>query len=56
MSNILFIDCFTLLKVWAIGFFGLHLSGMIHILPVIAIIAFLLGLFYKRALLKQSKL
>jgi len=40
----LLIDGLAIIKVWAIGFFGLHLSGIIHILPVIAILT-LLGSF-----------
>jgi hypothetical protein len=31
-----------LLIVWAIGFFGYHAGGIIHVLLVIAVIAFLL--------------
>jgi hypothetical protein len=44
MSKILFIDCIALLKVWATGFLGFHINGLIHILPVVAIFALLLGI------------
>jgi len=51
MSKLLFIDGFALIKVWATGFFGFHISGIIHILPVIAIFALLLGILRKKSLM-----
>jgi hypothetical protein len=51
LSKLLFIDGFALIKVWATGFFGFHISGIIHILPVIAIFALLLGILRKKSLM-----
>jgi hypothetical protein len=56
MSNILLIGGFILIKVWAIGFFGFHISGIIHILPVIVIFALLIKLFYKKSLFRKITL
>ena len=42
MGNILYTIAVILLIVWAIGFLGFHLGGVIHILLVIAVIAVLL--------------
>ncbi|HEY2349130.1 MAG TPA: lmo0937 family membrane protein [Puia sp.] len=42
MGNILYVVAVILIIIWAIGFFGYHAGGIIHILLVIAIIAFLL--------------
>jgi hypothetical protein len=42
MGNILYPIAICLIIIWAIGFFALHASGIIHILLVIAIIAILL--------------
>ncbi|MGD0756007.1 MAG: hypothetical protein ABR927_13220 [Bacteroidales bacterium] len=50
MSNLLLIDGLVLIKVWALGFFVFHFSGIIHILPAIAFFAFFLRFFYKRSL------
>jgi len=50
MASSLLIDTFALIKIWALGFFALHVSGIIHILPVIAIFAFLVWLIYNRSL------
>jgi hypothetical protein len=43
MSNILYIIAVLLIIGWAIGFLG-YAAGLIHILLVIAVIAFLLGI------------
>lgn len=50
MSNSLFLDSFALMKAWAAGFFLLDLTGAIHILPVIAALAFLTGLIHIKSL------
>jgi hypothetical protein len=42
MSNLLYTVAVILLILWAIGYFGYHTGGIIHILLVIAIIAILL--------------
>lgn len=55
MSKLLFIDCFALIKAWAAGFFGFHISGLIHILPLVAIIALLLGILSSKSLMRYNK-
>jgi hypothetical protein len=52
MSKLLFIDCFALIKVWAIGFLGFHKSGLIHILPVAAIFALWLGIINNKSIIR----
>jgi len=42
MGNLLYVIAVILIIGWAIGFFGYHAGGIIHILLVIALIAFLL--------------
>ena len=42
MGNLLYTVAVILLIIWAIGFFGYHAGGIIHVLLVIAVIAFLL--------------
>ncbi len=42
MGNLLYVVAVILVIIWAIGFFGYHAGGIIHVLLVIAIIAFLL--------------
>ena len=42
MGSLLYTIAVILLIVWAIGFFGYHAGGIIHVLLVIAVIAFLL--------------
>ena len=42
MSNLLYTVAVILLILWAIGYFGYHTGGIVHILLVIAIIAILL--------------
>jgi len=44
MSNILYIIAVILIIGWAIGFFAYSTGGIIHILLVIAAIAFLVGI------------
>ncbi|MDD2488828.1 MAG: lmo0937 family membrane protein [Bacteroidales bacterium] len=42
MRNLIYIIAVILVIGWAVGFFTLHLGGLIHILLVIAVIAVLL--------------
>jgi uncharacterized protein DUF5670 len=42
MGNLLYIIAVILVIAWAIGYFGYHASGIVHILLVIAIVAVLL--------------
>lgn len=42
MGNLLYVIAVILVIIWAIGFFGYHAGGIIHVLLVIAIVAFLL--------------
>ena len=42
MGGLLYIIAVILIIAWAIGFFGYHSGGLIHVLLVIAIIAILL--------------
>lgn len=44
MSNILYIIAVILIIGWAIGFFAYAAGGLIHIILVIAVIAFILGI------------
>ncbi len=41
MGNLLYVIAVILIIGWAIGFFGYHAGGIIHVLLVIAIIAIL---------------
>ncbi|MCX6261790.1 MAG: DUF5670 family protein [Bacteroidia bacterium] len=52
MSKLFFIDCFALIKVWATGFFGFHINGLIHILPLVAIFALLLGIINNKSIMR----
>ena len=54
MSNPLFIDSFALIKVWATGFFLFDLTGPIHILLVVATMAFLAGLIYRKLIIQNT--
>jgi len=42
MANQLYVIAAILILIWAIGFFNYHLGGMLHVLLVISIIAFLI--------------
>jgi hypothetical protein len=42
MGNLLYVIAVILVISWAIGFLGYHAGGLIHLLLVIAVIAFLL--------------
>ena len=48
MGNLLYTIAIILLIIWAVGFLGFHLGGVIHILLVIAIIAILLRVIQGR--------
>jgi|GEM_PF-3209380 hypothetical protein len=56
MSKTLFLDGLILIKVWAVGFFWLHISGIIHILPAIAIFVSLIWFIYKKSIIPKYKL
>ncbi len=49
MGNLLYVLAALLVIGWAIGFFGYHMSGIIHVALVIALIAVLLRIFRKDA-------
>ena len=49
MGNLLYIIAVILIIAWAIGFLGYHAGGLIHILLVIAIVAFLLKVIRRAA-------
>jgi hypothetical protein len=51
MGNLLYIIAVILLIAWAIGFIGLHVGGLIHVLLVIAIIAVLFRVIQGRRIL-----
>jgi hypothetical protein len=42
MGGLLYTIAVILIIIWAIGFFGYHAGGIIHVLLVIALIVFLL--------------
>jgi Family of unknown function (DUF5670) len=42
MGGLLYTIAVILLIIWAIGFFGYHAGGIIHVVLVIALIVFLL--------------
>lgn len=44
MSNTLYYIAVILILLWAIGFLGFHLGGIIHILIIIAIFSIILRL------------
>jgi hypothetical protein len=44
MGNILYTIAVVLIIIWAIGFLGYHVGGLIHILLVIAVISIILRL------------
>lgn len=39
MGNLLYTIAVILIIIWAVGFFGFHTGGIIHLLLVIALIA-----------------
>jgi hypothetical protein len=49
MGSLLYLVAVILVIAWAIGFFGYHAGGIIHVLLVIAIIAFLLKIIRREA-------
>ncbi|MBU1013455.1 MAG: lmo0937 family membrane protein [Bacteroidetes bacterium] len=51
MGNLLYIIAVILIIAWAIGYVGLNVGGLIHVLLVIAIIAILLRLIQGRKIL-----
>lgn len=51
MGNLLYIIAVILIIAWAIGYVGLNVGGLIHVLLVIAIIAVLLRLIQGKKIL-----
>jgi Family of unknown function (DUF5670) len=49
MGNLLYIIAVILIIGWAIGFFGYHAGGIIHVLLVIAVVLFLLKAIRREA-------
>jgi Family of unknown function (DUF5670) len=49
MGNLLYIIAVILIIGWAIGFFGYHAGGIIHVLLVIGIVLFLLKVIRRDA-------
>jgi len=48
MGNLLYIVAIILIIAWAVGYIGLNVGGIIHILLVIAVIAILLRIIQGR--------
>jgi hypothetical protein len=53
MSNVLFINGFILLIVWAVGYFGFQIDGFIHVLLIVAILTIVIKIFYIIAFYKN---
>ena len=51
MGNLLYTFAVILIILWAIGFIGLNVGGIIHILLVIAVIAVILRIIQGRKIL-----
>lgn len=51
MKNLLYILAVILIVAWAIGFFGYHAGGIIHILLVIALIVFIVKVLQGKRIL-----
>ena len=49
MGNLLYLIAVILVIAWAIGFLGYNAGGIIHILLVLAIVAFLLKVIRRTA-------
>jgi hypothetical protein len=49
MGNLLYVIAVILIIGWAIGFFGYHAGGIIHVLLVIGIVLFLLKVIRRDA-------
>jgi hypothetical protein len=49
MGNLLYVIAVILIISWAIGFFGYHAGGIIHVLLVIGIVLFLLKVIRREA-------
>jgi hypothetical protein len=49
MGNLLYVIAVILIIGWAIGFFGYHAGGIIHVLLVIGIVLFLLKVIRREA-------
>lgn len=51
MNNLLYIIAIVLILLWAIGYLGFNLDGIIHILLVIALIAVILRVIQGRKII-----
>jgi Family of unknown function (DUF5670) len=51
MGNLLYAIAVILIIAWVIGFVGLHVGGIIHILLVIAVIAIILRIIQGRKII-----
>jgi len=51
MGNLLYTVAVVLIIIWAIGFFGYHTGGIIHILLVIALVAVIIRIVQGRKLM-----
>jgi Family of unknown function (DUF5670) len=49
MGNLLYVIAVILVIIWAIGFFGYHAGGIIHVLIVVAIVLFLFKVIRREA-------
>lgn len=52
MNNLLYTIAIILVILWAIGYFGYHAGGIIHILLIIAIISVLLRIIGGNKIIK----
>jgi len=52
MNNLLYSVAVILVILWAIGYFGYHTGGIIHILLVIAVVAVLLRIISGNKIIK----
>lgn len=52
MNNLLYTIAVVLVILWAIGYFGYHSGGIIHILLVIAVISILLRIISGNKMIK----
>jgi hypothetical protein len=55
MSKALIYDGLVLIKVWAIGFFGGNINGIIHLLPAIAILVLLTWFFFRKSFIPKPR-
>jgi hypothetical protein len=51
MNNLLYLVAVVLIILWAVGYLGFHVGGLIHILLVIALISVVLRIIQGRKIL-----